>query len=368
MCFARPWVCFAIFPPPHYVIFCKLRCMLPTRFGIIRLESSPRRRRLASELGLVPFRSASAVHAGALARTALCGKVSWAPLWDSLVADAELHLPCVRLGQGTPWPSHWEGAAFAANLRAAALALPGAAPCQAAVPAVRAASLAVERAIAFGSQIGKHQHLQRAAACAYTRERLACSLSSIVRSRVGGVFAMAPLDEIDFDDLLRRVRMMRQHLACCAIKTYLNGWTTAGRMHLDDPGCIFGCAGCPDALLHYLFAPLSTSLLVLPGARARPAKPLMTPSRASAYPPLCPKGPRQCSFCITLPVPRWAVSLLPASSSWPGQPYERRGSGCLTDHRAVIRQITCKNINIICDSQRSPILENMFSHARGYIF
>ena len=229
--------------------------MLPTRFGIIRLESSPRRRRLASELGLVPFRSASAVHAGALARTALCGKVSWAPLWDSLVADAELHLPCVRLGQGTPWPSHWEGAAFAANLRAAALALPGAAPCQAAVPAMRAASLAVERAIALGSQTGKRQHLQRAAACAYTRERLACILSSIVRSRVGGLFAMAPLDEIDFDDLLRRVRMMRQHLACCAIKTYLNGWTTAGRMHSDDPGCIFGCAGCPDALLHYLFCP-----------------------------------------------------------------------------------------------------------------
>ena len=49
--------------------------------------------------------------------------------------------------------------------------------------------------------------------------------------------------------------MMQQHLACCAIETYPNGWTTAGRMQSDDMGCIFGCAGRPDALLHYLFCP-----------------------------------------------------------------------------------------------------------------
>ena len=39
----------------------------------------------------------------------------------------------------------------------------------------------------------------------------------------------------------------------------------------------------------------------------------------------------------------FGVSLLPASSSWPGRPYERRGSGCLTDHRAAIRQTACKS-------------------------
>ena len=35
------------------------------------------------ELGFVPFRSASSECAGALARTALSSKVSWAPLWDA---------------------------------------------------------------------------------------------------------------------------------------------------------------------------------------------------------------------------------------------------------------------------------------------
>ena len=57
---------------------------------------------------------------------------------------------------------------------------------------------------------------------------------------------------------------------------------------------------------------------------------------ASAFPPLCLKGPQRCSFCISLPVPRWAVSLLPASSSWPG-PCERRGSGCLASRLVLLR-------------------------------
>ena len=53
-------------------------------------------------------------------------------------------------------------------------------------------------------------------------------------------------------------------------------------------------------------------------------------------------GPKRRLRVITPPVPRWAVSLLPAFSSWPGRPFERRGSGRVTDHRAAIRQFMCK--------------------------
>ena len=92
----------------------------------------------------------------------------------------------------------------------------------------------------------------------------------------------------------------------------------------------------------------------------------------SAFHLLCPKGPQQCSFCITLPVPRWAVmlyiyiyiyiiyiyiryiyiyiyiciavSLHPAFSNWPARPFERRGSGCLTNQLRIILLFRHKNV------------------------
>ena len=65
------------------------------------------------QVGLPLFRSASALCAGALAPTALGGKVVWEPLWEDLVRVAEANLPMIRIMTNHPWPSHWQSPAFA---------------------------------------------------------------------------------------------------------------------------------------------------------------------------------------------------------------------------------------------------------------
>eukprot|EP00972_Heterocapsa_arctica_P002658 392429-Heterocapsa_arctica.AAC.1 len=45
------------------------------------------------EVGMIPFRSASAQCAGALARTAWSGNIFWRQLWDELVSAADENLP-----------------------------------------------------------------------------------------------------------------------------------------------------------------------------------------------------------------------------------------------------------------------------------
>ena len=68
------------------------------------------------------------------------------------------------------------------------------------------------------------------------------------------------LPDLEFDvkrcgwePVAEQLRRCSTHIAMCAIKTYVNGWTTTHRFHEQARlPCIFGCRGCNDTLSHYL--------------------------------------------------------------------------------------------------------------------
>ena len=63
------------------------------------------------ELGLVPFRSASALCAASLARAACSGKLEWSGRWGDMMGAALTNLPFVRVVQELPWGVQWRGRA-----------------------------------------------------------------------------------------------------------------------------------------------------------------------------------------------------------------------------------------------------------------
>eukprot|EP00972_Heterocapsa_arctica_P041024 6046572-Heterocapsa_arctica.AAC.1 len=66
---------------------------------VLHLPGAPLSAAAASslrEVGMIPFRSASAQCAAALARTAWSGKILWRQLWDDMVHSADEHLPMMR--------------------------------------------------------------------------------------------------------------------------------------------------------------------------------------------------------------------------------------------------------------------------------
>ena len=141
------------------------------------------------ELGLVPFRSASALCAASLARAACSGKLEWSSRWDDMMGAALTNLPFVRVVQELPWGVHWRGRAFADNLRLAALGDQRVAPNRAASRAVEGVARAVQGALA-GAEDGKAPELQAVGCATYLEARFSVDVSRLIRARLGALLLL----------------------------------------------------------------------------------------------------------------------------------------------------------------------------------
>ena len=82
------------------------------------------------------------------------------------------------------------------------------------------------------------------------------SLAKTVSARWAHVVD-CPTDMIVVDEAVLRASMKSAPAAMRfdALRTFLVGWTTGARLHLDGKelkGCFLGCRGCSDGLPHYV--------------------------------------------------------------------------------------------------------------------
>ena len=79
--------------------------------------------------------------------------------------------------------------------------------------------------------------------------------AAIFERRLSGAFAslLSPLPVIDWQPPGTFLSFAPMHAAVTVIKTRANSWTMSARYHDDKiVHCVFGCAGAPDDLAHYL--------------------------------------------------------------------------------------------------------------------
>lgn len=206
---------------------------------------------------------ASLMSSAALARAAvatLADSSRYAAMLRRRVGDdarlAGLASPCC-------WPPFWASAPLATVLADVAVGRPpyGVAPRS---PAV-AAALAV-RAVAPVAGETRQPGLQRTLYAALAR-REECSepiemlLLRRARRLDPQAFSELPLPL----DLVGRSRSVSRLCGAAAWRTWLNGWPTHRRTHLDgaDPGCLFECgeAAACDCLRHYASCPVLNAVL-----------------------------------------------------------------------------------------------------------
>ena len=170
-----------------------------------------------------------------------------------MMGAALTNLPFVRVIQELPRGVHWRGRAFADNLRLAALGDQRVAPNRAASRAVEGVARAVQDALA-GAEDGKAPKLQAVGCAAYIEARFSIDVPRLIRARLLKVDPELGLSDEELAALIVAIRSLSSHHGACAVKTYLGGWATAGRLHLDQCGCIFGCHGELDEMRHYVLA------------------------------------------------------------------------------------------------------------------
>jgi hypothetical protein len=201
------------------------------------------------QLGMVAFRSSAGACVSALIRTAVSGKLQWAGAWHDMMTSAEEHLPFAHVVKEEPWGRHWAAPAFAAHLRLAAagrapLGLPrrAHAPFGAAVAAALAAlgadAAAKTQAVAYSS---------------FMRERFSCDVDGLLGAKFCRLFGVSAA--VGFGGVIRAsLAKLSPQCAAFALRTLVNAWPTAHRMHSDPLPCLFGCLGdgCRDSLSHYI--------------------------------------------------------------------------------------------------------------------
>ena len=102
-------------------------------------------------------------------------------------------------------------------------------------------------------------HVQKQFAAAFKEALLPSSLETLLEARFLKHFA--PLCPLGFapqwEELLTCLRQAQPHFAMAALKTLLNSWCTRGRYHDESAkNCVFGCAGAPDDITHYVCCPM----------------------------------------------------------------------------------------------------------------
>ena len=192
--------------------------------------------------GFPAFGSALVAAAAALARFAACAVEVWQPAWSTLCAAAEELGPLRRVVEGAPWAEHWRSPAFAATLRQMHRGELGAA-----VPRRWRAAFA-----AAGAAAQDGAFPQKAAAKAF--EKRAFRVDTLWARLEAGARRIAPGiagDVLGAPPAPGKALKMAPHTAACAIRTFLNGWSTSRRMCAEVRArCVLGCAA-EDSLRHY---------------------------------------------------------------------------------------------------------------------
>ena len=194
------------------------------------------------DLGLRPFRSASAACASALWRTSRVTLPEWPTLWDLMMNNARDHLPYVRWVQDIPWPAWWDSPAFVWQLRQ--VHIDG---------GVVSQSKQVQKAFLSAKVFENECRIETFQRCAYkviVREWRAYQFVSFFADRLSKWIPEELLHNISCAGLVSGIRSANGYTGMCALKTVVHSWCTDTRLHNGSRKCKFCNESGGDAMSH----------------------------------------------------------------------------------------------------------------------
>jgi hypothetical protein len=208
---------------------------------------------MLGEFGLQPFSSPSAQCLAALLRTAIDGKLEWAPLVAEILLHNREHVAMRRYVGQMFWDPHWLAPPFVVTLAGAAghgWPLAVHASWQAPLLAGRAAAVAA--AVAAAALPGTNRHIQAAASRAIADAHHAPgTLEAWLKKRLVTMFGSEAVSTLDLNNILQALKKFPPRLTPHLLRSWGNGWTTSSRMHSADVRCVVGC-DATDSIQHYL--------------------------------------------------------------------------------------------------------------------
>ena len=127
-------------------------------------------------------------------------------------------------------------------------------------------ALAVQDALAEAGD-GKAPKLQAVGCAVYHGARFSVDIAGLIRTRLRRIDPELDLSDEELAVLFVSIRSLSHHHGACAVKAYLGGWSTSGRLHLDQCDCVFGCHGELDDMRHCIRCHVLQHANVMCGSR-----------------------------------------------------------------------------------------------------